>query len=259
MNDNYEPCFFDVTDSWQERWSLIRKFTTRWHGIQYSDRQDLIPLVKQQEEKLGFKLPPSFQEYIMFSYDINKDPTNIVIPYSSPLEYLKKLSAISLLRINEGDAFDGVQIDNLTRADPPVETYMLDVEPHLYDRYALSPYIKEEGFKRIETTTICPITTFVLVLIICYLNYNRGCNVEFRLPNYELMKSIETTFHTKSIWENMTIYEMPNIIAILNAQKTKLLVSLCKIIPRQDIPDCLFQYQPCGGEFRSDEKNIFNF
>ena len=63
MNHNYDPCFYNVSDDWQERWALIREFTTKWHGTKFRDRQELLPLVKQEEDKLGFELPPSFQEY----------------------------------------------------------------------------------------------------------------------------------------------------------------------------------------------------
>ena len=38
MSNNYEPCFYNVSDDWQARWSLIREFTSKWHGIQFRDQ-----------------------------------------------------------------------------------------------------------------------------------------------------------------------------------------------------------------------------
>ena len=143
MNENYETCFFNVSNNWSKKWSLIREFTTKWHGIKFRDREKLLPLVIQKEKKLSFKLPPSLQEYIMFFADINchrknrfvnnysgysllKHENRKIIRDDYEIEYLGKLSAISLLRLSEGDAFWAVKKDNFGQADPPVETYMLN-------------------------------------------------------------------------------------------------------------------------------------
>lgn len=177
MNDNYEPCFYDVSDDWQKRWSLIREFTTRWHGIQFRNRAELLPLIEQKEKELGFALPPSFQEYIIFSADANAFINNQIIKVirdDYKVEYLKKLLAISLLRLSEGDAFWGIKKDNLNQTDPPVETYMLnDVGRNSYDEYALSGSIKEDGFKYSGCYSTS-ITDFVFNSIIFFLNGRRG-------------------------------------------------------------------------------------
>jgi hypothetical protein len=105
MNTNYEPCFFNVSEDWRERWSLIREFSTKWHGIQFSERKEFLPLVKKEEEKLGFKLSPSFQEYIIFYADINKQERWEIIRDMYRVEYDCKLSTVSLfLSINVNNA-----------------------------------------------------------------------------------------------------------------------------------------------------------
>ena len=132
MEQNYEPCFYNVSNDWRERWSLIREFTTRWYGIQFRNRKELLPLVKREEAKLGLKLPPSFQEYIMFSADANSIRNDKLIREDYEVEYFQELSAISLLILSEGDCFWGVKKSNLTQVDPPVECYYLK-NRNLYD------------------------------------------------------------------------------------------------------------------------------
>ena len=219
MNDNYEPCFYDVSDDWQEKWSLIREFTTRWHGIQFRDRQELVPLVKREEDKLGFKLPPSFQEYIIFSADIDCNRENRFIKNSLKIqysllthktrrvirddyvvEYFKELSAISLLRLSEGDAFWGIKTDHLAQTDPPVETYVLnDVGCNSYDKYALSGSIKEDGFKY-GSCCSPSITDFIFNSMLFFLYGNKNSYTKFRENNYKLIFNLESIFNRKLDW-----------------------------------------------------------
>ena len=153
-------------NNWREKWSLIREFTTVWHGIQFRDKEKLFFFVKQEGRKLGFELPPSFREYIMFSADIGCNRENrfikdnqkvkdsllnyknrLVIRDDYVIEYLNELSVISLLRQSEGDAFWGIKLENITQKDPPVENYTLnDIDHNSYEDYALSKTIREEDF-----------------------------------------------------------------------------------------------------------------
>lgn len=82
-------------------------------------------------------------------------------------------------------------------------------------------------------------------------------NVQFRDVNSEFTAKIENTFVRKTIWQNTTIYEMPNIIAFLNPDKMDLTVRLWKKLSKNDIPSFLFEYKPSGGQCPIDD-NIFN-
>ena len=260
MSENYEPCFYDVSDDWQERWSLIREFTKRWHGIQFRDRTELLPLVEKEEEKLGFKLPLSFQEYIIFSNDANSIVNNKIIKVirdDYKVEYLEKLLAISLLRLSEGDAFWAVTKDNLEQTDPPVETYMLnDIGRNSYDDYALIGVIKEEGFQYASNYS-SSITDFVLDMNFSFLNGRRGSYVRFRDVDLEFITEIENTFQRKSNWGEVTIYENLNILATLSPDRSNLTVRLWKKLLKEDVPSFLFEYKPSGGQHPVGD-NIFN-
>lgn len=260
MSENYEPCFYDVSDDWQERWALIREFTTKWHSIQFRDRTETLPLVEKEEEKLGFELPPSFKEYIMFSAYTNSiidDKIIKVIRDDYQVEYLEKLSVLSLLRLSEGDVFWGIKKENIFQADPPVETYMLnDIGRNSYYDYALSGAIKEEGFKYARNYS-SSITNFVFDMTFYFLNGRRGSYVKFRDVDLEFITEIENTFQHKSNWGEVTIYENRNILATLSPDKTDLTVRLWKKLSKEDITSLLFRYKPSGGQ-HTVEDNIFN-
>ncbi|MEL6912339.1 MAG: hypothetical protein AAFO85_19390 [Cyanobacteria bacterium J06598_4] len=223
MSKNYEPCFNGVSNDWQGKWALIREFTTKWHGIQFRERIELLPLVKQEEDKLGLKLPPSFREYIIFYADIDsykedrfikgKNEINYslfnhkyrnIIRDDYTINYLEKLSSISLLRLSEGDCFWGIKLENLAQVDPPVENYMLnDLGRNLYDEYALSGTIKEDGFK--YTGNYSPsITCFILDMILLCIYGNQRSYTEFKVVNSELISAIEDLFNRQLIMFNLS-------------------------------------------------------
>ena len=218
MNKNYESCFHHVSGNWQEKWSLIRQFTIKWHGIEFRDCEELLPLVRQEEAKLGFELPPSFQEYIMFSVDIDcnrenrfiknnhieysllKHKTRKVIRDDYKVEYFKNLSAVSLLRLLEGDAFWAVKKDNLGQADPPVETYMLnDIGCNSYDDYALNSSIKEKGFGYSGCYS-SSITDFVLSSMLLFLYGEKESYAKFSEANSKLISNINNIFERELNW-----------------------------------------------------------
>ena len=61
---NYEPCFAVVPADWHGRWTLLREFIRRWHGISAANVGESSALAAEEEAKLGQALPPSFREWI---------------------------------------------------------------------------------------------------------------------------------------------------------------------------------------------------
>ncbi len=253
MNDNYEPCFYDVSDDWQERWSLIREFTTRWHGIQFRDRKELLLLVEQKEEELGFNIPPSVREYIMFSADANGIVNNQIIKAirdDYTVKHLNRLSAVSLLRLSEGNCFWGVKKENFTKSDPPVERYSLNsIGQRNDDYYLYSSSIKEDGFD-LGGRESSSITSFVLNHMTYSLKGNGGYNVSVNLTS-DFIDEMDNSFTSKATFDNIIIYEMQNIIAFISTKnnKSRLSVELWKPLPKNRIPAILFDYINNGGCF----------
>ena len=238
MEKNYEPCFYNLSNDWRERWSLIREFTTKWYGIQFRVREELLPLVKQEEAKLGFELPPSIREYIMFSADANgirNNKTVKVIRDDYKVEYFKELSAISLLILSEGDCFWGVKKSNLTQEDPPVESYHLK-NKNLYG-YSIdkSRFFKKEEFSLNNTEYATTITSFVLQQIVFILDGY------FKTGYYPFtsIRDMNKFFNRKVLFGNMLIYDKQNIIAVFSFDKKakhKSMFTLRKPIEEKDIP-----------------------
>ena len=235
MKKDYEPCFYNISDDWRERWSLIKEFITRWYGIQFRDRRELLPLVKQVEAKLGFELPASFQEYIMFSADANGIRNNKVIRDDYEVEYFEELSAISLLILSEGDHFWGVKKSNLKKEDPPVECYYLK-NRNLYS-YPInkSKFFKKEEFTLNNTEYATTITSFVLQQIAFKLDgYSKLINFSFASIN-----EMNQFYKRKVLFNNILIYEKQNIISILYFNKKgdcEFTFTLRKAIEEKDIP-----------------------
>ena len=87
-------------------WCFLLLSKLNYKPTRLRDRQELLFLVQQEEDKLGFELPPSFREYIIFSADANdfiNHRTVNVIRDDYKVEYLKTRSAISLFRVASED------------------------------------------------------------------------------------------------------------------------------------------------------------
>ena len=252
MPESYQPCLFDVADSWQEKWRFIRTFATKWHGVKFSDRADLIPLVKQTKSSLGLQLPASFKEYIVFSADANSVKRPRVIRDDYQVEYLKQLNVVSLLRLSEGDAFWAVKVKDLMPEDPPVQCFKLNkLGMDSYDNYALTREIKEAGFKSCSISSPC-ISDFALEQVLFFTNNGKGAVLDYRDISDRTIQELDRVFARKSQWGKTSIYEKPNIIAILNPYwrtQTKhnfLSVRLWKTLTKAELPDFLFWQQPSG-------------
>ena len=228
MNENYEPCFYNVSDDWQERWLLIREFTTRWHSIKFCNRKKLLPLVKQEEDKLGFNLPPSVREYIMFAADLYEQERGDIIRDICQIKYHPNLATIELLRQCEDDAFWGIKEKYISQLDPPIELYVINYDNDL------------EKFEYSDRES-SHLTSFVLQYMAYHLEgLGGGCLITIdRSP--EFIQSMDIFFKNKAVFDDLLIYENENIISIVSFNTV--FIELWKPLTIEQIPNFILQYK----------------
>jgi uncharacterized protein (TIGR02996 family) len=127
---DYDPIFRDgVPDNWKGRWRVVREFTERWHGIPMADVGGRPEQVRAAEGRLGVMLPPSAREYVAYAHDVFPRPDyRIVLRDDYVMEQMPNHPAISLLIQGEGDMQWAVRLADLGDPDPPVHTYVWDLE-----------------------------------------------------------------------------------------------------------------------------------
>lgn len=263
MNRNYEPCLFEVSDDWQERWALIREFATKWYGVHFRSRESLIPLVKYEEERLGFKLPPSFQEYIMFHTCANQ-----ALPGLHKLKYYPKLSTISFEWISDGEAFSAIDIEDLEKDDPLVQNYFFKDE-YFLENEEVNINDKELTFTDSITEKSHTLTYVILNKLITDCGYSennsvRGGSCDIKVSNnIQLVSMMDCFFQNKIIFEDRLLYEKQNMIATLdyleNGNYTyKLSLSLWKPLCEEEIPKFILQLIGNSGHYTGLFRDIFD-
>lgn len=127
-----DPVFNEIPDGWKERWRLTREFIERWHEVPMSDIGGQQHRIRDIEEKVGYRLPPSVREWVALVWDlIDNMGYDLVFRDSVSFCEVNENSAFSLMIQGEGDYHWGVPKQYLAEDDPPVHGYMLD--PNLED------------------------------------------------------------------------------------------------------------------------------
>lgn len=243
MNRNYEPCLFEVSDDWQKRWALIREFATKWYGVHFRSRESLMPLVRYEEEKLGFKLPPSFQEYIMFHACANH-----ILPGVQELIYFPKLSTINFSRLCI-DVFSTVDIEDLDKEDPPIQTYSLKDE-YIPNDFLSGDCDELEALIRGSKNTNGSLSSYIFFNILFYSKHTRNSGGSFSVyidNNKQFIPMMNNFFERKIVTGNKLIYEKQNMISLVHYTEYPkypyyLNMSLWKPLDRKKIPDFIVQY-----------------
>lgn len=237
---SYEPVFFSVPDDWHTRWKLLREFIRRWHNVKLQDVGYKSDLVQKEEKKLGVVLPPSFREWISLASELLEEGRFNIFRDSYEVANLTDLSAISLLLQSEGDYYWAVKNQNLAFEDPPVEGYWLD--------YRLTPERFVWFIRDAEH-----ITSFVFGHLAYFLHgEGGGCSVEITIDD-DFLYQMKHSFDTFSMFDHLSIFEKPNIIAIIipdpSDKRHNLLVEIWKTISRKEIPECINDRIRGGGGF----------
>jgi hypothetical protein len=237
---NYEPVFLSIPDDCRSRWKLLRQFIRRWYGLELSEAGGWPRPVQAEEETLGIDLPPSFREWMALASELIEKGRFDIFRDSYEVMDLKALAAVSLLLQSEGDYYWAVQKENLAIEDPPVDGYWLD--------YRLSPE-RFAWFARDAQH----ITSFVMGhLAYCLHGAGGGCHVEISGGN-DLLAEMKRSFDTHSTFDHLSIFEKPNIIAMIMPgvldERVNLLVEIWKKVPRSEVPECIWAQTHGGGGF----------
>ena len=230
---DYEPVFREVPDGWKERWRLLREFTERWHRIPMEDVGGRAAEVQEAERRLNVELPPAVREWIAYSHDLIEQGAFDILRDCYEVITLKNLAAVSLLIQSEGDLYWAVRKKNLRLPDPPVDWYLLN--------YAGG---REVGFVHQGRWTQ-HVTSFVFEHLSSYLHGDGG---GFRGPveaSPLLLKQLAEAFPVRSRFEDLRVFERPNMIARLSATLygtgDYLKFDVWKKVPRKEVSEFLWK------------------
>jgi len=237
---NYEPVFLSNSDDLNTRWKLLREFIQRWHNIDLPVVGYNSEIVEEEEKRLGIILPSSFREWISLASELIEKERFDIFRDSYNVTSLKTLSATSLLLQKEGDYYWAVKNENLALEDPPVDGYWLD--------YRMNP----KGFVWF-TRNAEHITSFVFEHLAYFLRgKGGGCSVKVTVDD-DFLNEMKQSFDTYFLFDHLSIFEKPNMIAII-APRTfdegqSLIVEIWKRIARSEIPRCVNERIKGEGSF----------
>ena len=236
---DYQPCFATVPDTWQGRWTLLREFVRRWHGLSLGPVGAGSMLVDTEESKLGLQLPPSFREWIAFAEELSAQNAFEILRDCYEVTRLESHSAISLMLQGERDLYWAVKEEDFKSEDPPVNTYYLEYEEKGFVHYGLdSPFI----------------TSFVLGHMAHFLHGNGGGFLVSLKLSEGFLEEMYQAFPVATRFGHLQVFEKENIIAIImppqfGDQEHYLLVEVWRPIPMEQIPNCVLEYTKNGGAF----------
>lgn len=251
LPQNYMPCFTSVPDDWRGRWSLLREFTRRWHGIPVGDAGEPSALADEEEAKLGVTLPPSFREWLGYCEELmaisrGEDDTAFEIlrdAYEVVRLEVEEHRAISLLIQGEADYYWAVKEEHLTQDDPPVDGYPLD-----YERPFSESHFRHDG-------EVAPhITSFVLERLAYFLHGNGGGALVTVKLNDKFLAQMRAAFPVAVRFDHLYLFEKENIFALLiphqhHPTEYLLSVDIWQPVPRNQVPDCIWENLRRGGAF----------
>ena len=237
---NYEPVFLSIPDDLNTRWKLLREFIRSWHNIDLHFDGDNSEVVEEEEKKLGFMLPSSFREWISLASELIEKVRFNIFRDSYKVTSLDTLSATTLLLQSEGNYYWAVKNENLALEDPPVDGYWLD--------YRMNPERFIWFAKDAEH-----ITSFAMEHLAYFLRgTGGGCSVKVTLDD-EFLNEMKHSFDTYSRFDHLSIFEKPNIIAIIAPNIFEgghsLIVEIWKSVAKSEIPECIYERIKGGGSF----------
>jgi hypothetical protein len=214
MTKSYFPIFTNISTDPAERWELIRNFIESWYKISLS-KTEQTNQIAAIEQRLGFVLPYSFQQYIHLSSQLlalkftfqNGQKSNSfsdIFRDCFEVKYLKEHNAISLMIQGEADFYWAIKKADLQMDDPKVYGYGLDYECPTNEKFDLIGEVYPT------------ITSFVLNHIFSYVQ--NGSSGGFGIQTHhvaDLSHGLKSCFESHSKFDETEIFESENMIAFI--------------------------------------------
>jgi uncharacterized protein (TIGR02996 family) len=253
----WRPIFrHGVPDGWKERWRIIRAFTDVWFGIPLDDVGYREVEIRKTEERLGRALPPSVREWVAFAHDAGTRYQNAILLLRDQymMEEMKGHAAVSLLLQGEGDYHWAVRHEHLWLPDPPVYGFHWDFD---------NPNVAEieNTFVQDQRSPLYPsVSEFALRYTLSNTRAAGGGFATRVADPSRLLRDLESSFPIRSrfgrreVSEVETeIFEAENILVEVSAstarQEHYLKVEVLRPLPREAVPNFLWDYARGGGSF----------
>jgi uncharacterized protein (TIGR02996 family) len=246
----YDPIYRDgIPRDWKGRWRLIREFAERWHGLAMGDVGGHREEIREEEERLGRRLPPSVREYIAYAHDVAPlRGFGFVHRDLYTMRPLEEPAALSIMVIAEGGWVWAVRNADLRRHDPPVYAYYWAEDDE-------TRYVPAEGGPEADT-----LSEFVLGFVSAYKPDAGRFRTTVRDPS-RLWEKLEESFPVRLARGRTTTFEGNGILSDLYPTRDgpgcDLSVCVHSSVTWERVPDFLWPYarhtHMRGGMFLNEE------
>lgn len=239
---DYTPCFTSMPADWAGRWTLLREFIRRWHGLPLGPVAAVSSLAYRQQQKLNRPLPPSMLEYMALLEELHHYESVWALPDGANFEPIPGQNAISLF-VDE-NAWSAVKEEHLHLDDPPVEKYLSD-----YDR-------TDDGRFSWYLTEYLSITEFVFDTIVrrrwCHPFSSLNSATHHFKSESGLLDQLSREFPNSCVMGNCHIFEQTNITAWVSPLPSDddlfLQIHVFRPVSLQELPPCLVKLHKETGE-----------
>jgi hypothetical protein len=178
-NVGYEPIFKGaLPESWQERWSLIRKFINFWcmpEGEPLADRsQEKTPLILQAESLHAGNVSPSIRQWLALLEEASlrnipqiRDCC-LIEPIENHFDNPAVRNATTILMQAEGDIFWTVANEHFAADDPPVDVYQL------FDEESSPYFVRYGSVSEFALAYLCSYNEFAKRRSECFVAHGKG-------------------------------------------------------------------------------------
>ncbi|MEL6110892.1 MAG: hypothetical protein AAFU85_33210 [Planctomycetota bacterium] len=231
MDDEYcyEPSFAEIPTDVGQRWTLLREFVAKWHGLDIPIVRDCERIASRHEQAIGQSLTYPLREWAAFGQGlVDLDAFNRVLRDEFDISRISRLNATTLMIQGEGDVYWGIVDANADSLDPPVEHFSRDFDAGLW---------------RFTDQASSSLTSFVL----SHMAYFLGTGfVRTRDVDEQLISEMQDTFPVFSDFDGLLIFEMPNLISFVRRRSgyNTLIVARRNSLPKSEMPDCLQRMHP---------------
>jgi hypothetical protein len=201
--------------------------------------------IRAVEARLGHVLSPSLREWVAFAHDVRRSQRYIDVRRDYyQMEELVGLSAVSLLLEGEGDYHWAIRHSDLALKDPPIHGFRWDFEQE-----------DEETFVPDGDDPVAPtLTSFVLHHVLDYTQADGGGFGTSIADRARLLRDLKATFPVHCRWEKLEIFEAENVLVRVGPRSYTapggyLSVEVFKPLPREAVPELLWEYTRGGGSF----------
>lgn len=225
IEHHYEPCFANIPESASERWTLLRKFISRWHNLNLPLLRDPEQAAQDYEYTLKRTLPDSIREWIALSKDlIAIEAFQKVMRDIFDVSHMHRFSCTTLMLQCENDVYWTVRDKNLEAPDPPVDYIYRDIDN---DKWT-------DGAN--ESASL---TSFVLGHMAYYLGTGF---VRTRDVDESLVTAMESVFPVATDFDGLRVFEMTDLISFVRRRPNDyytLIVARKNSLPESQLPECI--------------------